>query len=452
MGSLSVTKNTVNKDNATIHLQVESVSSLVVGCKPYFIKDNQHRQAEILSIKKDTQKSNLDSNATEESNKFLFYVHYVGFNKRLDEWVSEDKIVFSKQVEFPKNKKLKLSSKKTTDSSDPTKKNDEDLPDSEFYIDNLGDTSIYTSAPAHGSNISNPNTTEFEEQTTSEITRMKNLNIIKMGEYQVEPWYFSPYPEPLTKHPILYICEFCLCYYISEKQMDRHRAKCTLFHPPGNEIYRHDDISFFEIDGRKQKIYCRNLCLLSKCFLDHKTLYYDVDPFLFYIMTRNDEIGCHIIGYFSKEKESSENYNLACILTLPQHQRGGYGRLLIQFSYELTKIEGKTGSPEKPLSDLGLLSYRTYWAEKLVELLVSFEGSLSIEEISKMTGFTPQDILHALYTIDAIKYYNGQHAIIFNEAAILAFNKSQKKKRRIINPNAIKWNPPQFSSLDLRFV
>jgi hypothetical protein len=29
----------------------------------------------------------------------------------------------------------------------------------------------------------------------------------------------------------------------------------------------------------------QSLCLLSKLFLDHKTLYYDVDPFLFYVMT-----------------------------------------------------------------------------------------------------------------------------------------------------------------------
>ena len=28
----------------------------------------------------------------------------------------------------------------------------------------------------------------------------------------------------------------------------------------------------------------QNLCYLAKLFLDHKTLYYDVDPFLFYIM------------------------------------------------------------------------------------------------------------------------------------------------------------------------
>jgi histone acetyltransferase SAS3 len=35
-------------------------------------------------------------------------------------------------------------------------------------------------------------------------------------------------------------------------------------------------------------------------FLDHKTLYYDVEPFLFYIMTDCDEFGYHFIGYFSK--------------------------------------------------------------------------------------------------------------------------------------------------------
>ena len=33
-----------------------------------------------------------------------------------------------------------------------------------------------------------------------------------------------------------------------------------------------------------------------------------------------------------QEKESSEDYNVACILTLPQYQRKGYGKLLIEFS------------------------------------------------------------------------------------------------------------------------
>lgn len=57
---------------------------------------------------------------------------------------------------------------------------------------------------------------------------------------------------------------------------------------------------FYKVDGNVSTIYCQNLCLLAKLFLDHKTLYYDVEPFLFYVLTQNDVKGCHLVGYFSK--------------------------------------------------------------------------------------------------------------------------------------------------------
>lgn len=81
-----------------------------------------------------------------------------------------------------------------------------------------------------------------------------------------------------------------------------------------------------------QQMYAQNLCLLAKLFLDHKTLYYDTDPFLFYVLCEIDNRGYHMVGYFSKEKESSEDYNVACILTLPPFQRRGYSKILIEFS------------------------------------------------------------------------------------------------------------------------
>lgn len=114
----------------------------------------------------------------------------------------------------------------------------------------------------------------------------------------------------------------------------------------------HGDVTF------DLQIYCQNLCLLAKLFLDHKTLYYDVEPFLFYVMTEADNTGCHLVGYFSKvetsshehrihlqrqltnfcllfsfkEKNSFLNYNVSCILTMPQYMRQGFGKMLIDFS------------------------------------------------------------------------------------------------------------------------
>lgn len=287
-------------------------------------------------------------------------------------------------------------------------------------------------------------------QSVSEVARVKNLNKIQMGKHEVDTWYFSPYPIEYTHVDCLYICEMCLGYFPSAFMLKRHRVKCTVTHPPGNEIYRHEDVSFFEIDGRRQKVWCRNLCLLSKCFLDHKTLYYDTDPFLFYVMAQRDDAGAHIIGYFSKEKESAENYNVACILTLPQHQRTGFGRLLIEFSYELSKREHKLGSPEKPLSDLGLLSYRAYWAETIVELLLHTEEDISIEDIANKTAIVHADVLHTCQALNMLKQYQGKHYLVLNDQVLAKHDRQMKKKRRKIHSEALHWQPPKFSRDQLR--
>ena len=50
----------------------------------------------------------------------------------------------------------------------------------------------------------------------------------------------------------------------------RVQTKCDLKHPPGDEIYRCENLSVFEVDGKRNKIFCQNLCLLAKLFLDHK--------------------------------------------------------------------------------------------------------------------------------------------------------------------------------------
>jgi MOZ/SAS family len=56
-------------------------------------------------------------------------------------------------------------------------------------------------------------------------------------------------------------------------------------------------------------------------------------------------------------------------MVLPSCQRNGYGKFLIEFSYELSLIEGKPGTPERPLSDLGYRSYLSWWTYKILSLI-----------------------------------------------------------------------------------
>ncbi|KAF7994571.1 hypothetical protein HCN44_004043 [Aphidius gifuensis] len=267
---------------------------------------------------------------------------------------------------------------------------------------------------------------------------------VEMGKWEMEVWYQSPYPEEFCRAPKLYLCEFCLRYAKSRQVLRRHRENVY-----GNihQVMKKDKIGVWEVDGKRYKQYCQNLCLLAKFFLDHKTLYYDVEPFLFYVMTINDSEGCHTVGYFSKEKNSFLNYNVSCILTLPPYQRQGYGRLLIDFSYLLTRVEKKIGSPEKPLSDLGLISYRSYWKDVLLQYLCNFGGKeLSVKDISKEMAIDSYDIVSTLQALGMMKYWKGKHIILKKQDVIDDYKERVKRRGPVykeIDPDCLKWNPFQ---------
>ncbi|KAJ5908786.1 Acyl-CoA N-acyltransferase [Penicillium taxi] len=270
------------------------------------------------------------------------------------------------------------------------------------------------------------------------------IKCINFGGYEIETWYAAPYPEEYSRNRVLYICEFCLKYMNSDYVAWRHKLKCPAKHPPGDEIYRDGSVSIFEVDGRKNPVYCQNLCLLAKLFLGSKTLYYDVEPFLFYVMSEYDDLGCHFVGYFSKEKRPSSANNVSCILTLPIHQRKGYGNLLIDFSYLLTRIEGKNGSPEKPLSDMGLVSYRNYWRLILSYQLRDLKTPISIADLSDRTGMTADDLVSALEGLRALvrdpitKTYAIRLDTKYFEEVISGW---ENKGYVQLNPDALQWTP-----------
>ncbi|XP_009248948.2 histone acetyltransferase KAT8 isoform X2 [Pongo pygmaeus] len=325
----------------------------------------------------------IQSRVNDQEGREEFYVHYVGFNRRLDEWVDKNRLALTKTVK------------------DAVQKN------SEKYL------------------------SELAEQPERKITRNQKRKHDEINHVQKTYAEMDPTTAALEK--------------------EHEAGQCQWRQPPGKEIYRKSNISVYEVDGKDHKIYCQNLCLLAKLFLDHKTLYFDVEPFVFYILTEVDRQGAHIVGYFSKEKESPDGNNVACILTLPPYQRRGYGKFLIAFSYELSKLESTVGSPEKPLSDLGKLSYRSYWSWVLLEILRDFRGTLSIKDLSQMTSITQNDIISTLQSLNMVKYWKGQHVICVTPKLVEEHLKSAQYKKPPITVDSVclKWAPPKHKQVKL---
>ena len=342
---------------------------------------------------------------------YEYYVHYIDYNRRNDRWIQRDNIILDDE-----NIEIELKKKEQKEEQDKLKtipfQNDEN----EGY-----DKSRVI---AH-----------------EEATKVKTITEIVIGQYKVETWYFSPFPEGYHVD-ILFFCEFCFTFFVKKTELNRHMNLCNLKHPPGNEIYRDDKISMFEVDGKYEEFYCENLCYIAKLFLDHKTLEYDVEPFLFYILTEYDDYGYHFVGYFSKEKVSSEGNNLSCILVMPFCQRKGYGKFLIDFSYLLSKKEKTYGGPEHPLSDLGFSTYFSYWTQKLCVALKEFkEEYISISKLQEITGIRYLDILRVLTDLELLRYHEGQHIIVADGNILDQLYKKAGRAGYPLKPEKLIWTP-----------
>ena len=351
---------------------------------------------------------------TPSQSSYEYYIHYLGFDRRYDHWIKYKDIIETK-VPNEEIKKFEIS-----------QKNIEVV----FH------------------NNENYGLDEKQVLEHEKATKVRTIEEIVLGKNRCSTWYFSPFPEEYHNIKTLFFCEFCLSFYTKKDELIRHIEKnCLLRFPPGNEIYRDDKISMFEVDGKSQHIYCENLSYLSKLFLDHKTLAYDVEPFLFYILTEYDKYGYHFVGYFSKEKNSEFNYNLSCILILPFHQRKGYGKFLIDFSYLLSKQEQKYGTPERPLSDLGFSTYFDYWTQKICETLRKWEGnSISINQIAEKTQIKPEDIEYVMLELHLLiknKKDNGDESdIIISDKKILEVLEKRTGKRGYpLHPEKLIWTP-----------
>ncbi|KAF4973580.1 hypothetical protein FZEAL_9281 [Fusarium zealandicum] len=182
--------------------------------------------------------------------------------------------------------------------------------------------------------------------------------------------------------------------------------------------------SIWEVDGETDGLFCQNLSLFAKLFLDNKSVFFDVTGFNYFLLvytppatpcstgaalslapasTQDQPPTPQITGFFSKEKMSWDNNNLACILVFPPWQRKGLGALLMGASYEISRREGILGGPEKPISDLGKKGYKRYWTGEIARWLLSIDATESGDEVlmdvndcSQATWIHPDDCLQVI--------------------------------------------------------
>ncbi|KAB2569684.1 Males-absent on the first protein [Lasiodiplodia theobromae] len=237
------------------------------------------------------------------------------------------------------------------------------------------------------------------------------LNVV-LGDLLVKPWYPSFYPEELVGRRVerLYVCQWCFKYSKELIPFLGHTKVCGLKDapPPGTRIYAKDCYSIHEVDGEEHKLYSQNLSLFGKLFLDTKSVFYDVTTFLYYLLVNTNPMtgSRQVIGFFSKEKMSWDNNNLACILVFPPWQRQGLGQMLMGVSYELSRREGRIGGPEKPLSELGRRGYTAYWSATIARYILSvpMKRNVTLRDVSAATYILLEDIVTTLKEMKVLEH------------------------------------------------
>ncbi|KAK6441397.1 SAS complex subunit [Oleoguttula sp. CCFEE 5521] len=259
--------------------------------------------------------------------------------------------------------------------------------------------------------------TSPQHRAPARTTTRRNVENVVLGNLHFVPEFPSFYPEELIggrKASWLYVCQWCYNY---THELLKHAAHCKVCpckdeSPPGELIYEEDGYAIHQVDGEENKLFAQNLSLFAKLFLDTKSVFFDVSSFLYYLLilqppksgttltngTSSAAAYGQVVGFFSKEKMSWDNNNLACILIFPPWQRRNLGQILIAASYILGRHEGRFGGPEKPLSAPGRKAYLAYWCGEAAREILGAPGkkTVSVRNISESCWILGEDVVAAL--------------------------------------------------------
>ena len=192
-----------------------------------------------------------------------------------------------------------------------------------------------------------------------------------------------------------------------------------------------------------------------------------------------------IILLFRQDKESSEDCNLSCILTLPPYQKKGYGHFIIEFSelvdltvgkmnrhvtlirlhlVEIRREDRHTGnaavrfrvaflSPVLVRSDYGSFTQtstvewwcrvsitvdQVCWKTVFSAARPRCSSSICSSDLSEMTAIKKENVLAALQSLNIIRYQQGSYVLSITKDL---FDSYQDKRRLRVDTASLFWTP-----------
>lgn len=279
------------------------------------------------------------------------------------------------------------------------------------------------------------------------VLSARNIRRVAFGSYSFNTWYGNgayfakggganlgvdgPSRKPCAAPPAgfwldtLHVCDFCFKYCADASHMAQHRQMCPLnraYPPVGTVVYADMAVPLLikRVRGFRHELFCQNLALFSKLFLDDKLVYYNVAAFDFYVVYGADphhpsppsdlvlQATFRPMGFFSKETNAWDgDNNLACLCVFPPYQRQNLGSLLVEFLYALARVtpgQARLG-PEFPLLPYGKVTYLRFWAKRLAFCLCNDFAdatAVSLRQLADATGFRTDDCLLALESMEVL--------------------------------------------------
>jgi hypothetical protein len=233
-------------------------------------------------------------------------------------------------------------------------------------------------------------TSQLDTQTNNNANKLITKVLIGNRTFEIKGLY------NFSRSDTLFYCGTCLLSFDSEKQNERHALKCKKSILNSEKVYEEGPNVVYKVVGRDNISFCQSLCNLGRCFIENKTLFLEIENYNFYLLFNENSL----VGYFSDEI-LNENHNLSCILILPDKQKMGFGKLLVDLSYKFKK-----GTPEKPFSVSGSHLYHKYWKNTVRKYLEDHNREYkSIEEISNDLNMTIDDVIIGLENLEMMSMY-----------------------------------------------